>query len=97
MNNMEIKNKSAFFGNALASKILLAVSSIVGDKVFDSAGSQLGQITNVIVNFADKKIESIVLQRSYLVDPHRSFRRVAFDALSVHPANEFIIEGSTEC
>lgn len=76
----------------------LCASSIIGDKIFNSAGVELGKIKDIMIDITEGKVEYLVIKFGGFLGMNQKYLAVPMHALS--PAREhtdaFILNESQE-
>jgi sporulation protein YlmC with PRC-barrel domain len=76
---------------------ILTASSIIGDKVMNSAGEDLGRIMDIMLNLNDGNIEYVVISYGGFLGVNRKYFAVPFNALVIDTdKHAFIFDQSKE-
>src|SRR5690348_4925744 len=74
---------------------VLTARSIIGDKVFNDVGEDLGKVVDIMLNIDNGKIEYMVIAFGGFVGVNQKYFAVPFDALTLDTENHaFIFEQS---
>lgn len=69
----------------------LTATSIIGDKVENTSGENLGKIDNLMINLEDGKIEYAVIEFGSFLGIGGKLFAVPFTALQINPVDELFI------
>ncbi|HYI78848.1 MAG TPA: PRC-barrel domain-containing protein [Chryseolinea sp.] len=75
----------------------LAASSIIGDKILNSAGENLGKIKDIMINLDNGSIEYIVVEFGGFLGMGEKYFAFPYDAMTIDTENHaFILNRSKE-
>ena len=76
----------------------LAVSSLIGDNIFNPAGDNLGKVKDIMVDITEGKIEYVVIEFGGFLGMHQKYFAVAWQALTIakEHRNAFILNETKE-
>src|SRR5687768_1028906 len=76
----------------------LAVSSLIGDNIFNPAGDNLGKIKDIMVDISEGKIEYVVIEYGGFLGMNQKYFAVPIQALTIakEHQNAFILNETKE-
>jgi sporulation protein YlmC with PRC-barrel domain len=93
LDNITGTNQTGRFANRPVKH--LTASSILGDKIFNSANEQLGEIKDIMLNIVDGSISYIVIESGGFLGMGHKYFAVPFDALHLDADRKaFILDQS---
>lgn len=77
---------------------LLAVSSLLGDNIFNPAGDNLGKIKDIMIDISESKIEYVVIEFGGFLGMNHKYFAVPIQALTIakEHQNAFILNETKE-
>jgi sporulation protein YlmC with PRC-barrel domain len=76
----------------------LAVSSLIGDNIFNPAGETLGKIKDIMIDIIDAKIDYIVIEHGGFLGMNQKYFAVPMHALTIAKEHQhaFILDETRE-